>query len=273
MRGNISVDKAINNANWLIKKPMFLILVVVIILKSIYIDVVFEKSIDIFLTIFTGLCLCWLYWSFAIPIWKIWAYSNVRNVHELKSKAIKSGFIFKDGGFFEKTELKSFQQSETLKKLEKKFQLEDEYHDDLIVPIETKIYYSLIKLTIWLITLNCIIIGGIYLYITEIKSFSVIFLILFFVFFMILDIKNILNRNPQLIINEKGIQHKKNITLWVDIENEFVYDKWTAKLNHNKYLSFNDVDYIINDYDISMKELKKLLKVYRTRYEKNKTNL
>ena len=86
-------------------------------------------------------------------------------------------------------------------------------------------------------------------------------------------LKNLFNRNPQIIINDLGIQLKDDkIIEWKDIKSEIVYGKLTGKLNYNKYLSFNGIDILINDYDISMKELENLLQVYRTRYKKNNPN-
>ncbi|RFZ83439.1 hypothetical protein DYU05_15010 [Mucilaginibacter terrenus] len=32
-----------------------------------------------------GFLLAWLWWSITITQWRIWAFDNVRNVHELKS--------------------------------------------------------------------------------------------------------------------------------------------------------------------------------------------
>ena len=96
-----------------------------------------------------------------------------------------------------------------------------------------------------------------------------IFLLLLFSFFFYLDIKNLNDHNPQITISEEGIQIKDDkICLWKNINNEIVYDKWTGKLNHNKYLSFNNTEILINDYNISMKELENLLQVYQARYEK-----
>jgi len=81
-----------------------------------------------------------------------------------------------------------------------------------------------------------------------------------------------LNTNPQIIISDEGIQiAQENKIVWKDIESDFVYDKWTGRLNHNKYLSLNNVDIMINDYNISMKELENLLHVYRVRYEKRQS--
>ena len=84
---------------------MYLIFTLVIGLKSIYFNIFFEKTIDTFITILVGFLLCWLYWSIAIPIWKNWAYSNVVNINELKTKALKKQLISVEGGFLKKLKL------------------------------------------------------------------------------------------------------------------------------------------------------------------------
>lgn len=278
MSEDVSVEDALRTGKWFIKLPMFLILITVIIVKSIFFDIIFGERIDDFLVIFIGLLLCWLYWSFAIPIWKIWAYKNVRNIHELKLKAKKNNFIFREGGFFEKTEIKNAEQKETLKQLEKKILVEDVYRDDISVAKESKIYFSKIKLSFTLIFLCAILTGFIYIIINgdllknmDSGLFSGILLMGFLIYSGYGDLKNILNSNPQIILSDKGIQIKNNQMIsWKDINNEFVYGKWRRR-NYKKVLVFNDQEIIINDYNISIKELENLLHVYRVRYERNKS--
>ncbi|MDI7776180.1 hypothetical protein [Asticcacaulis sp. EMRT-3] len=47
----------------------------------------------------------WLYWSYAVPRWKLWAYSRVPDVKALKIAAIKASLIWPDGHPLEKTEI------------------------------------------------------------------------------------------------------------------------------------------------------------------------
>jgi hypothetical protein len=47
----------------------------------------------------------WLYWSYAVPKWKLWAYSRVDDLERLKKEAIEIGLIWPDGSIFEKTEI------------------------------------------------------------------------------------------------------------------------------------------------------------------------
>lgn len=63
----------------------------------------------------------------------------MRNVHELKKRAIQEKLIWNDGNIFEKTEIRS---TEDKSKLEKKFEQEDEYREDYFLPPKTEIHYS-----------------------------------------------------------------------------------------------------------------------------------
>jgi hypothetical protein len=276
MEGSVTVDQAIRTAKWTIKRPMLFILLAVIFVKTIFYGIVYNQTVDTFLTIFVGLGLCWIYWSIAIPIWKIWAYTNVRNVHELKLKAQKCGFIFKDGNFFEKTEIVTYNQRETLKQLEKKFLLEDVYHDDPAIAKESKIYYSKIKLSFSFLFMSACFAALIYVT-SDSNRFGkmdsalvpIIFLMGIFIYACYSDLKKLLNPNPQLTLSDKGIQLKDNpITSWQNIGNAIVYGQWSGK-TYRKVLSFNGQEIRINDYNISMRELEELLHTYRVRYEKN----
>ena len=62
--------------------------------------------------------LAWLYWSCAVPRWKLWAYKRVNDVQALKSAAIGSGLIWPDGHLFEKTEICSKAMRQKILKLE-----------------------------------------------------------------------------------------------------------------------------------------------------------
>ncbi len=66
----------------------------------------------------TPLPFAWLYWSLAIPRWKLWAYSRVDDLRALKKAAIRAGLIWRDGHPFEKTEICSKAMRQQILKLE-----------------------------------------------------------------------------------------------------------------------------------------------------------
>jgi hypothetical protein len=49
----------------------------------------------------------WLWWSYTVPKWRIWALQSVDDWPELEGQAIEAGLIWQRGSSFEKTEIKS----------------------------------------------------------------------------------------------------------------------------------------------------------------------
>ena len=52
----------------------------------------------------------WLWWSFALPQWRIWALRTVDNWPKLEGIAVMTGLAWPRGWIFEKTEFKSAEQ-------------------------------------------------------------------------------------------------------------------------------------------------------------------
>jgi hypothetical protein len=64
--------------------------------------------IPIFLLVVVGPVLpAWLWWSLAIPKWRIWALRHVDNWPELEAAAVEDKLTWPRGSVFSKTEIKS----------------------------------------------------------------------------------------------------------------------------------------------------------------------
>ena len=163
MKQEISVKKAINRGHLMVNIPVF-ICIIGFPAITIYLS---RKGIipgwGIVIGSLIGFAISWFIWSFMITKWRIWAFENVRNVHELKKRAIEQKLLWKDGSVFEKTEIKSHRDKLKLKKLEDKFEKEDVYREDYFLASRTEIFYS--KLTNrFELTISILIVGiGIYL--------------------------------------------------------------------------------------------------------------
>ncbi|RKR11206.1 hypothetical protein C8C83_2906 [Flavobacterium sp. 90] len=211
------------------------------------------------LTLILGFVFGWIAWSYFVNKWKIWAFENVQNVHELKRKAIEEKLIWESGSWFEKTEFKSPEQKTKLKSLEKKFLTKDIYTDDNTVPIETKIYYS-ISTSIINTLIYVFSFGFIAYYVFE-NIWIIITVVGVGVLLTYNHFKKIIDRKPQLIINSLGIQLKdKKVIPWNKIRND--------KVLYN-YLVFNNTEIEIEYLNIKNDELENLLHVYRVRFENN----
>ena len=55
----------------------------------------------------------WIWWAYAVPRWRLWAYERVQNIAKLKVRAVQVGLTWPDGHRFERTEFRS--ESDTLK--------------------------------------------------------------------------------------------------------------------------------------------------------------
>ena len=62
--------------------------------------------------------LAWLTWSLLVPRWRFWAYNRVDNIDELKAQGVAAGLIWREGHFFERTEIRTPDQRRRLRELE-----------------------------------------------------------------------------------------------------------------------------------------------------------
>lgn len=214
-----------------------------------------------------GFLIGWLLWSYFVIEWKIWAYENVRNIHELQRKAVEEKLIWDSGSWFEKTEFKDYQQKLKLKQLEQKFLKKDIFNDDISVPKETIIFYSRNAVFILVGLYLSISFLGVYLLIDN-EYFGLLFLV-FGLYFSYNHFKKLKDKSPQIIINDNGIILKnENLISWNKINNDRVYSVSNGKSSTN-YLAFNDEIVSIEGLSIKFKELENVLHVYRVRFEKN----
>ena len=103
-----------------------------------------------------GFILAWLWWSFTIARWRIWAFENTRETDwsALKEKAIEGKLIWNDGDFFERTEIRTKKQQEKIDGINQRIQeIEDaewgsqnrslaSVEDDSDLPSKMDCYYS-----------------------------------------------------------------------------------------------------------------------------------
>lgn len=107
MKEYITVEDAINKGQRMVNTPvaiiMFGTMVLFYFLGIVGIISLWFTPISIIL----GPSFGWLYWSFMITKWRIWAFSNVQNICKLEAQAIRNQLIWERGSRFEKTEIRS----------------------------------------------------------------------------------------------------------------------------------------------------------------------
>jgi hypothetical protein len=215
-----------------------------------------------------------LNWSLKITSWKIWAFTNVRNIHELKKKAIRENLLYNDNSIWNRTAISTTNQKKEWIEIEKRFKTKDYYEDNLLIPEERNFYisktlqkYDLIKM-ILLIVFGCIVVyygisGGIFLIIIGLIS----------AFFIT---KKLYSDKVLLSLNIIGIKtNGENMIKWHEIIDTNIVRKGSK--NKETYLiletKFEAIEINIEELEIDNEELEELINTYRLRNEnKNKTS-
>ncbi len=266
----VSVDEAIKKGIWTVNVPSMAIMYGLWILLA-YLG--WAALIPIWLIVIgtiLSLVFAWIYWSIAVTRWRLWAFENVRNVHELKKRAIKKKIIWKDNNIFESTELRTKSQKIQWEKLITKFNRSDVFIEDYSIPQYTYIYYSRGQ------AIGLAIIGGflicscIYLYYSSFDIWITAFLAACGIFMIYSGFNKNANRSPQIILSYDGIETADiPFYSWSQIRNED-----TKFVHHGKSAStyfFYDCpeghkEIVLGEFDINLAKLEKLLIYYRARY-------
>jgi hypothetical protein len=121
LKGTVSVDRAVTIGLLWVNGPVFLLMVGPIVgflavdRAGLVPPQLQWRGICLF---GAGWLLAWLWWSFTVPKWRLWAYARVLDIVELKRSAVKAGLTWPDGSIFERTEIKS----RAHRQLERKFE-------------------------------------------------------------------------------------------------------------------------------------------------------
>ena len=279
MRVNTAVNDAIKKGRLTVNLPGALIFLIILFgIPSLLLQYTEKNWIIIVclaVSAVVGFALGWIYSGFAVVRWKIWAFENVKNVHELKEKAIKENIIYKDGHWSEKLNFANYEQRQKLKMLERRFLSKDQHHDDLHVSKETAVYIS--KKSTYLFMGIGISLSGVAVYRYTIQFYSnALPLGILGLFFLIVGFYDYRKIEPQVLISSLGIKfYKKELMLWESITNEKI-EIIRYHERHNKYLRFEykskQEQLLINNLAINTNEMEHLLQVYRLRHEKNNSN-
>ncbi|GGD27047.1 hypothetical protein [Flavobacterium orientale] len=276
MREQISVDKAIKRGHLIVNVPVFISIFGCPALALYLSEQNLIPGWGVGIAFVVGFVLAWLIWSFMITKWRIWAFENVRNVHELKKRAIQEKLIWNDGNIFEKTEIRNTENKRKLKELEKKFDQEDEYREDYSLPPKMEIHYSKAYIYFELV-ISVLIIGfGIYLFTKgENKQYILgAIMAVIGIYSTIKQSRKAINKKPQIIIDSTGIQ-TKNVEFrdWSNIEVEEVVQEGYGKSAKSYLTYFYDEEEFekieIDSLNITHRELENIVRTYRIRYNKN----
>lgn len=269
MDGFLTVDAALKRGRWLLRYmpgvilflPMFLML-----------------WLGVFGPIAIGLSLlfAWIYSSFAVIHWKLWAFEGVRNVHELHQRAVEEDLIRTKGLWYETTAIWTRNQKQKWEELQQKFLVKDVFVDDPTVPNEVQIGYSKLagcfNIVLGIVFISCFIFSlnnqfG--------KHTFIGLLMLALGVHMIYEgITHLKITAPQIIMSNKGIKlSHTGFSSWHEVTDEKVETRGSGK-TQRAYLTYfhhgSPEEMKIDDLNTDYPELSRYLRVYRGRYEHKK---
>lgn len=273
MYERVSVEDAIAKGKRRINYPVLGIFLIGITLFSV---LGFDNHISAGFAI-TGALLCtlvlpWLYWSWAVPRWRLWAFENVRNVHKLQKKAVEEQIIWRKGHWCEKTEIWTAAQRIKWAQLQEKFVRPDMFEDDYTIPSETQVYYSKVN-SYAECALGLFFIGaGIFCIVSKYSIVVGVGGVLFGGYMLYSGFKKAGNSSAQLILSNEGIWTTSTpFYRWDEISDEDVIRERSGKHVHY-YLVYNhpmgQERIMLGEYTCSRDRLEKLLNTYRGRSNK-----
>ena len=273
MSDTVTVDEAISKGHRMVNYPAMLIMFGTMGL-TFYLGI--QEILPTWIMpvgIGLSFLLPWIYWSVMITKWRLWAFENVRNVHELKRRAVQEKLIWADNSIFEKTEIRKSSDKEKWNSLQTKFKHDDKFYDDLTIPNETIIYYAKGKNFFEMVMgIGCLFVGIYLLTMTDSYIWGLLATV-FGAYWGYTEYKEATNTDPQITLNEKGIQTiSTEFYKWSDIENEEVITEGSGKHIHY-YLVYSHPKgqerLIIEDYETDQRTLNKLLILYKGRHKNN----
>jgi ABC-type transport system involved in Fe-S cluster assembly fused permease/ATPase subunit len=121
---HVTLDEAISRGTRVVNVPVWLLLatpVVVLVIARKYFHMGMENgrfALALFVLVVVCFVSAWLWWSIAIPRWRLWAYERVEDIPELKRRAVAAMLIWPDGSIFSRTEIKSAAHAQRERELE-----------------------------------------------------------------------------------------------------------------------------------------------------------
>jgi hypothetical protein len=277
----LTVNKAIKKGHQMVNYPVFAIMIIGFGL-TIYFMTLKLNSLFVGLFGVSTFVLMWLWWSIQITRWKILAFGNVRNVHELKRKAIEQQLIWNDSSWFNKTEIWSQEQKQKWSKIEKKFLQEDEFEsilDDGRIPDKTIVKNSgALKWIYGAMILGCLILA--YIQIRENETFLFMLLIGISILGGMFLLPKVWDSSPQIILTNEGIKFKDaKMVSWDEVKKANVVlqgrgksAKWYLDIDYRSKDSKGDLgEYIeLSNFDPNPGKIEERIKIYRQREKKRK---
>lgn len=209
-----------------------------------------------------------------IPRWSLWAFSGVRNVHELRRRAISEGIIPSEARARWTLEIWTNNQRKTWNRLQQKFNDGDLFIDDRSVPAETRIFFHKVTSIYDVVMLILLCILGVYVVYQERYGLGV-FLLGYTIYSCITIVRERVDFRPQIVLSNEGLRTAQSgFYRWEDVHDEGIVPNGDPD-SSDDFLCFRhgDVEEMINlkKLDTTGHELENLLLVYRSRNKYGKS--
>ncbi|PWJ32895.1 hypothetical protein [Sediminitomix flava] len=271
----VTVEEALKKGKWQILYPSLIICFGG--MPIIYLSLLpFEYTLTPILSIFLPPILALLYASIITPKWKIWAYSNVDNVHLLYLKAVEGGIISNDNSSASKLMIMSASQRMKLNQLNKKVSnnkgfVDVAFKDNPKIPKQIIIYKDKLSATVILVLGISSFCLGLYLLFFDRDNhhYHIGVTLIFSPFMIYTSLKKRKDNQPQLTLNKSGIKIKgQQLIGWRSVIDAEAYVKGYGK-GSKEYLKIRSGSGVfqidIGEYNTSISELNNLIYIYRGR--------
>ena len=281
-----SIDEVIRKGQIEVNGPVAIIMFGIPIIAILVAPIIIPKEyvgISTVAGLFLGFILAWLWWSYRIVKWRIWAFENTEKSdwQKLKERAINQKLIWNDGSIFEKTEIRSREENQKILEINSKVnQVEinkkedelslDTIEDDPLVPSQIDYYYKRVETIMSLVLPIILSLLGIYLIGVDQILIGAISIIMALYQTNLNRISDVWKKEVQFSIGNNGINFKNlsdlGFVIWedtqdisVDIENGiFKLDVWRDETLFEVTLNLNE--YQIGDYEEFLRKINIYLK-------------
>ena len=125
MKNYKSINEVLKKGQTIVNVPVSIIMIVTPILSVFLSPLILQQEYRVFgilAGVILGFVLAWLWWSYRIVKWRIWAFENTKKSdwRELKESAIDQKLIWNDGNLFEKTEIRSRKETQKINEINAK---------------------------------------------------------------------------------------------------------------------------------------------------------
>ncbi|PJJ79251.1 hypothetical protein [Mucilaginibacter auburnensis] len=218
------------------------------------------------------------FWSKRTTRWKLWAFNNVDNVHELKIAAVQANLCPAYGTFMDKIQIQSAKEREQWRKLQDRFDFPDIFKDDSTIPSVTEVFYSKMNSAVYILfgLLFLGIGGGIeYLVIKNNGDFTSqlipFVIVIAAICYIVINIKRMLKKQPEMVLDNQGLTTPGTGFLnWDLIFNEKVTRTDRGKRGILYTFSFQYPGGLVNidvsDFNVNKARLERLIRVYKGRF-------